>query len=102
MPRRDTQETVNALLKTGGILLPEQVVEKDAHGVHAQRFGPSQFVIDLGGIEGGLLPHLQLIDGGLRNVITSDQPGLLRMPGVGLLLGPTSSFARSWVLWCTR
>ena len=28
------------------ILLPEQVVQKDAHSVHAQTFGPTKFAID--------------------------------------------------------
>ena len=58
MPRGDRQEPIDALLKTSSILLPEQVVEKDAHGVHADGFGPGQFPFDLLGIEGGLLPHL--------------------------------------------
>ena len=62
MPRRDSQETVDALLKPGCILLPEQVVQKDAHGVHAHRFRPSKFSFDLRRIEGGVLPHLQLIN----------------------------------------
>src|SRR6202022_4440658 len=89
MPRRDRQELVNALLKTGGILLPEQVVQEDAHGVHAHRFSPSQFLFDLFGIKRRLLPHLQLVDRRLRNIITSNQPGLLRVPSIRLLLRPT-------------
>ena len=98
MPRRDGQELVDAFLKTGGILLPEQVVEEDAHGVHAHRFGPGEFLVDLFGIEGRLLPHLQLVDGGLRDVIAADQPGLLRVPRVGLLLGPARCLRRG----CSR
>ena len=62
MPRRDPQKLVDALLETGRILLPEQIVQKDAHSVHAHRFGPGQFLIDLGWIERRLLPHLQLVD----------------------------------------
>jgi len=31
VPGRDRQKPVDALLKAGGILLPEQVVQEDAH-----------------------------------------------------------------------
>src|SRR5258708_16265905 len=79
---------VDALLEAGGVLLPEKIVEKDAHGVHAEGFGPGQFLVDLWGTEGGLLPHFQLVDGGFWSVIAADEPGLLRVPGVGFLLGP--------------
>src|SRR5947207_2631459 len=40
MARGDGQEAVEALLKAGGILLPKQIVQEDAHGVHAEGFGP--------------------------------------------------------------
>jgi hypothetical protein len=35
VPRGDVQEHVNALPKAGRVLLPEQVVQEDPHGVHA-------------------------------------------------------------------
>src|SRR2546425_1102776 len=89
MPRSNRQEAVDAFLKTGGVLLPQQVVQKNAHGVHAHRFGPGEFLLDLFGIEGGLLPHLQLVDRGFGDVIASDKPRLLRVPGIGFLLRPT-------------
>ena len=38
--RGNGEEAVDALLKAGSVLLPEKIVEKDAHSVHAQRFGP--------------------------------------------------------------
>ena len=47
MARGDGQELVDALAKSGGVLLPEQIVEKDAHGVHAHGFGPAEFFVDL-------------------------------------------------------
>src|SRR6266550_3189972 len=89
MLRRDGQETVDARLKTACILLPEQVVWKNAHGVHAHRFSPAQFFINFNRIESRLLPHLQLVDRRLGKVVTADQPRLLRVPGIGLLLRPT-------------
>ena len=88
MAGRDGQELVDALLEADGVLLPEKVVEKDAHGVHAEGFGPGQFLIDFFGIEGGVLPHFQLVDGRSGSVIAADQPGLLGVPGVGFLFGP--------------
>ncbi len=88
MLRRDGQKAVDAFLKTCGILLPEQVVEKDPHRVHAHRLCPGEFGIDLGRVEGCLLPHFQLVDRRLGNVITANQPRLLRVPGVRFLLRP--------------
>src|SRR5262249_18439773 len=95
VPRGDRQKLVNPLLETFCILLPEKVVQKDAHGVHAQAFGPSQFSLDLGRIEGCLLPHLQLVDRGLWNVVASDEPGLSRVPIIRLLLWPSHSLCRN-------
>jgi hypothetical protein len=71
MPGRDGQELVNPLLESGGVLLPQQVMKKNSHGVHAHGFGPSELGIDLNRIEGHLLPHLELVDGRLWNVIAS-------------------------------
>ena len=41
-------------------------------------------------IEGGGLPHLQLVDRRGRGVIAAHQPGLLGLPGVGRLRRPAS------------
>ena len=84
----DLEELVNALLEALRILLPQQIVQEDAHGVHAQRFRPAQFLVDLLRIEGLCLPHLQFVDRAGGNVVGAHQPGLLLIPGVGLLLGP--------------
>ena len=88
--RGNSQELVNALLETVGVLLPEQIVQKNAHGVHAQRFGPTQFLVDLVRIKRRVLPHFQFIDGGARDVIAPDKPRLLRIPVVRLFLGPAN------------
>jgi hypothetical protein len=68
------------------ILLPEQVVQEDAHGVHAQTFRPAQLLVDLLWIESLRLPHFQLVDCIRRNVVAAHQPGLLRIPAIGLSL----------------
>src|SRR5690348_14411870 len=87
MARGDRKELVEALLEARGVLLPEQVKEEYAHGVHAHRFGPAQFRIDLGGIESCFLPHFEFVDRGFRNVVAADEPGLLCVPLVGFLFG---------------
>jgi len=37
----DRQKNIEPLLKTSRILLPEQIVEKDPHGIHAQVLSPA-------------------------------------------------------------
>ena len=85
---RDRQELVDALAKTGSVLLPQQIVQKYAHGVHAHGFGPSEFLVDLRGIEGGFLPHLQFVDRRFRDIVAANEPGLLCVPIVSFLFGP--------------
>jgi len=75
-------------LEALGILLPQQVMEKDAHGVHAHGLCPAEFALDAGGIKRLRLPHLQLVDRGGRRVVGADQPSLLLAPGRGLRRGP--------------
>jgi hypothetical protein len=93
MLRGDGQKLIKALPEAGGILLPKQIMQKDAHGVHAHRFRPSEFGIDLSGIEGCLLPHLELIDSRLGDVIAAHEPRLLHVPRVRLLLSPACGLA---------
>ncbi len=91
MPRCNRQKLVDALLKSGCILFPEQIMQKDAHGIHPHAFGPSEFPVDLFRIERRRLPHLQLIDRVFGNVVAAHQPGLLRVPIVCPLLRPARS-----------
>ena len=88
VPIGDGEEAVEALLEAGGVLLPEQVVQEDAHRAHSQAFRPAQFLVDLSGIEGIRLPHFELIDRVGGDEIAADQPGLLLIPRLRLLLGP--------------
>src|SRR5579872_4190714 len=82
------QKTVNPLLESCRILLPEQVVQKHAHGVHAQTLGPCQFFVYLLRVKAGGLPHLQLVDGIGGREIASHQPGLLLVPGFSFSFRP--------------
>ena len=69
------KKLVDALLEALWILLPQQIVQEDAHGVHAQRFRPAQFLVDLLRIERVRLPHLQFVDGGGGNVVAPTSQG---------------------------
>jgi hypothetical protein len=82
------EKGVNALAEAGGILLPEQVVEENAHCVHADAFRPAELQVDALGVEGRRLPHLQFVDGRRGDVVRADEPGLLPIPVVGPLFGP--------------
>ena len=70
------------------ILLPEQIVQEHAHGVHSKSFRPSEFLVDLWQVEGLLLPHFQFVDGVGWNVIAPNWPRLLLIPRICSLLGP--------------
>src|SRR6185437_1778975 len=85
---RNGQEGVDSVPEACRILLPEQVVEKHPHGIHAQALGPAQFLVDLLRIESVRLPHFKLVDCAGRNKIAAHQPGLLLIPTVGFFLGP--------------
>src|SRR2546429_5682980 len=82
MFRCNRQKLVDALLETISVLLPEQVMQEDAHRVHAEGFGPAKFLVDLFRIKSRLLPHFQLIDRRARNVIAPNKPRLLCVPFV--------------------
>jgi hypothetical protein len=67
---------MDALLEAGGVLRPQQVVQEDAHGVHAQTRGPAEFEVDALGVEGLGLPHGQLVDGRSRHEVGAQGQGL--------------------------
>ena len=79
---------IDSPLEPFGILLPQQIVQKDPHGVHAQTLSPAQFLINFLRIESSRLPHFQFVDRGGGNEIAAHQPGLLLVPVVRFLLGP--------------
>ena len=82
------EKLVEALLESVGVLLPQQVVEENAHGIHADRLRPAELLVDLLGIEGCGLPHLQLVDRVVGNEVAAHQPRLLLIPRVGLFNRP--------------
>ena len=84
----DRQECVDPLLKSGRVLLPQQIVQEHAHRIHADGLRPAQFLVDLLRIKRCRLPHFQLIDGIPRDVIRTDWPGLLGVPGIRLGFAP--------------
>ena len=85
---RDLEEAIDAALEAGRVLLPEQVMQEDAHGVHSNGLGPAEFLVDAGGIEGIGLPHLEFVDCGGGEVVGADEPGLAGVPAFGLCFGP--------------
>ena len=93
MARRDGQERIDPLCKSLRVLLPKQVVKEDAHGVHADAFGPPEFAVNCGRIKRVGLPHLQFVDGGGRQKVRAHRPRLPCIPRIGLRLAP--ALARS-------
>src|SRR5215469_7365631 len=93
--RGDGKKLIESLTETGGILLPEQIMQEHPHGIHAKAFGPAEFFLDLIWVKGAGLPHLQLVDRGLRDVVTADKPRLTSVPIVSFLFGPTGGLGES-------
>jgi hypothetical protein len=85
---RNREKLVHPLEKPRRILLPEQVVQKHPHGVHADALGEAEFTVDRRQVERIGLPHLKLIDGAARNEVAAHQPRLPCIPGISLLCGP--------------
>jgi hypothetical protein len=94
MLRGDGEEGVEAALEAVGVLLPELVLQEDAHDVHADGFSVTEFAVVNGWIEGVGLEHLELVDGIRWDVVRADEPGLVGVPVVGLLLGPARTLGR--------
>ncbi len=88
--RGDVEELIDSPLITLGVLLPRQIMQEHPHRRHAEPFGPAELLVDRFRIERLGLPHLELVDRGCRNVVAADQPWLLRVPLVGLRLGPAA------------
>ena len=55
--RCNRQEVSIRFLETGGVLLPEQVMQEHPHRIHAEPLRPAQFLIDLLRIKAAGLPH---------------------------------------------
>src|SRR5580698_2056395 len=92
----DGEEFVDAVLEALRILLPEQVVQKHAHRVHADALSPAQFAVNRSWIKSISLPHLQLINGSRWQKIRAHRPWLFLIPRIGLRLGPARLLGRHW------
>ena len=66
------------------------VLQEHPDRLHAAAFGHSVLVVIERGIPGGGLKHFELVDGVGGNEVGADEPGLLRVPGVGVLGGPAA------------
>jgi hypothetical protein len=101
VPLRERQKAVDPLRKTFRVLLPEQVVKKDAHAVEAKRLRVAELAIDRRLVPRVRLPHLELIDRGARQEIAPPQPTVLLEPGIRFLRGPPAGAIRR-VRGCAR
>src|SRR5688572_18999408 len=85
---RDGQKFFNPLEVGLFILFPDEVMKKNADAGKTEICGPAEFAIDRLRIPRFGLPHLELIDGAGWAEIAANQPGLFRIPVIGLLRGP--------------
>jgi hypothetical protein len=89
MPVCNLQERIDALLKPLGVLLPKKVVQKHAHGVEADGFGPAELQVNALWVKRIGLPHFQLVDGIGMYVVSAYEPRLLLVPLVSFLFCPS-------------
>jgi hypothetical protein len=88
---------VHPLLKSGGILLPCQMMQKNPHAIKTDTLGITQLPGDRSAVKTIRLPHFQLINGRARNKITTPQPTLPGIPAIRLFHIPyaTGMLSRS-------
>ena len=79
------EKCVDPFFESVWILLPQEIVKKDPHGVPPQSLRPAEFLVDLRRVEAVCLPHFQLVDRVFRNVVRPDKPALLVVPGICFL-----------------
>src|SRR5712671_292609 len=70
----DREELVHATQKADRVLLPEEIVKEDAHGVEAERLRPSELTVDGTWVECRRLPHLELVDCRTGNEVAANEP----------------------------
>ena len=86
MLRADTEKIINPAFESGGVFLPDKVMQIDPDGVEADLLGPATLAVDCIGVISVFLPHLKLIYRGAGNEVAADRPASLCIPGVCLLL----------------
>ena len=92
---------IHPITESSRVLLPEQVVQIHPHDCHAQRFRATQLAVNGLRVKRVSLPHLQLIDRGAGIEIRPHKIGLVVIPGLCPILGPSLSTHRiDLFLWC--
>ena len=87
------QKLIEPFGKTGRVL-PEQIVQKHPHGIHANAFGHGQFFIDGCRVEGVGLEHFQFVDGVGGGVVGAYQKRFFGIPGIGFGRRPAAEGPR--------
>src|SRR6185312_15797660 len=88
---RNFKKLIHSVQQIGAVSLPQQIVQKDTHGIHSQGLRPSQFTVNLRQIESVRLPHFQFVDCAAWDEIAADKPRLTGIPVIGLLRSPLLS-----------
>ena len=83
VPVGDLQEPLQSPQEAAGVLLPQEIVKEDAHGVEPEVLGPAELLVDDGRVEGRRLPHLERVDGRPGDVVAAERPGLAVGPRPG-------------------
>ena len=82
------EEVVNPVEESRGVILPQQIMQKNPQRVEPRTGSPAKFAVNGLGLEGIALPCFQLVDGVSQAIVTADQPQLPRRPFLGLFLCP--------------
>src|SRR6266576_2397958 len=85
---RDAQEMFHAPEQTPVVLLPNQIMQKNADAREAEVMGPAEFAVNGIRIPSVGLPHFELVDGGAGREVAPDEPRLFCIPHVGLFRRP--------------
>src|SRR5438128_2624699 len=89
----DCEELVDAIQEADRVLLPEEMMQEDAHRVEAEGLCPSQLAVDGTRVERCRLPHFELVDRRAGNEIAANQPSRGIGPRPCVLLRP---YAARW------
>jgi len=92
----DREELVHSTQKADRVLLPEEIVKEDAHGVEAERLCPTELTVDGTWVERRRLPHLELVDCRTGNEVAANEPACGIGPRPRPLLRPDGA------RWSTR
>ena len=97
MPSGNLQELIDTLLEAVGILLPHQVMQEDAHGVHPDVLSPTELFVNLRSVERRRLPYLQLVDCVFRDIVAPDRRRMI--PIASLVIAFSGSLPAQTSRW---